>query len=126
MVNWDRRYAFFQSPFQAYHWSKAAALFVDIDHTGNQLFPYLLNIVCFKTITDCYIACGRVLLNHQDGVSIGKALQSFKKYFPGYDIKVAHKEKKSYYSLLIQKQMLLAQHLVLKFLIRYVDALFTL
>lgn len=60
----DRRYAFFQSPFQACHWSKAAILFVDIDHTGNHHFPYLLNIVCFNTITDCYIACGRALLNH--------------------------------------------------------------
>ena len=92
----DRRYAFFQSPFQAYHWSNAVALFVDIDNTGNQHFPYLLNIVCFNKITDSYIACGCALLNHQDGVSIGKALSvlntNVKKYFPWYDIKVAHKE----------------------------------
>ena len=92
----DRRYAFFQSPFQAYHWSNAVALFVDIDYTGNQHFPYLLNIVCFNKITDSYIACGRALLNHQDGVSIGKALSvlntNVKKHFPRYDIKVAHKE----------------------------------
>jgi len=93
----DKWYAYFQSPFQAYHWSKAVALFVDIDHTGNQHFPYLLNIVCFSTITDCYIACGWALLNHQDGILIGKALSilndNVKKYFPRYGIKVAHKRK---------------------------------
>ena len=42
------------------------------------------------------MACGHALLNHQDGVSIGKALSvlntNVKKYFPRYDIKVAHKE----------------------------------
>ena len=47
----DRHYAFFQSPFQAYHWSNAIALFVDIDYTGNHHFPYLLNIVCLNTIS---------------------------------------------------------------------------
>ena len=48
--------------------------FVDIDYTGNQHFPYLLNIVCFNKITDSYMTCGHAFLNHQDGVLIGKAL----------------------------------------------------
>ena len=30
-----RRYGFFQSPFKLHHWSKADALFVDTDYTGN-------------------------------------------------------------------------------------------
>ena len=34
-------------------------------------FPYLLNVVCKNTVLQRYMACGRVLLNHQDGASIG-------------------------------------------------------
>ena len=73
----DRRYAFFQSPFQVSQWSKADALFVDVDYTGNHHFPYLFNVVCYNNITKCYMACGRALMNHQDGESIGKALSVF-------------------------------------------------
>ena len=57
----DKRYPFFQSPFQVHHWSKADALFADIDYTGNHHFPYLFNMVCFNSITKCYMACGRSL-----------------------------------------------------------------
>ena len=46
MFGRDRQYAFFQAPFQAYEWSKAEVLFVDIDYTGCYHFKYLLNIVC--------------------------------------------------------------------------------
>jgi len=92
----DRRYAFFQSPFQLHHWSKADALFVDIDYTGNHHFPYLFNVVCLNNITKCYMACGRALMNHQDGESIGKALSVFssniKNAFPRYQMTSAHKE----------------------------------
>ena len=92
----DRRFAFFQSPFQAVHWSKAVALFVDIDYTSNHHFPYLLNIVCLNNVTSKYMACGRVLMNKQDGSSIGRALtelsQNVKDYVPTYNIKLAHKE----------------------------------
>ena len=42
------------------------------------------------------MACGRALLNHQDGVSIGKVLSvlttNVKRYYPTYDIKKDHKE----------------------------------
>jgi len=92
----DKRCAFFQSPFQAHHWSKADALFADIDYTGNQHFPYLFNVVCFNSITKCYMACGRSLMNRQDGGSIGKALKvlssNVKCFYPRYDLKVVHKE----------------------------------
>ena len=70
----DSSYAFFQLPFQAYHWSTTEVLFVDIDHTGWHHFPYLFNVVCLNSITTSYMACGRALFNKQDGISIGKAL----------------------------------------------------
>ena len=42
------------------------------------------------------MACGRVLLDHHDGHSIGKALlilsQTVKKLKPAYDINIAHNE----------------------------------
>ena len=89
-------YPFFQPPFQVHHWSKADALFADIDYTGNHHFPYLFNMVCFNSITKCYMACGRSLMNHQDGISIGKALKvlfsNVKHLHPRYELKVAHKE----------------------------------
>ena len=91
----ERQYAFFQSPFQAYHWSTAEVLFVDIDHTGCHHFPYLFNVVCLNSITTNYMACGRALLNKQDGISIGKALnvlvQNVKEQ-NDYNILTAHKE----------------------------------
>ena len=91
----DRQFALFQSPFQAKHWSQAEVLFVDVDHTGCHHFPYLLNVVCFNTITSKYIACGRGLLNRQDAESIGtvlsKLVENVKLYHSEY-IKTAHKE----------------------------------
>ena len=92
----DKQFALFQSPFQAYHWSHADVLFVDIDHTGCHYFPYLLNIVCLNTITSKYIACGRGLLNRQDAASIGtvltKLVNNVKCHYKDYDLKTAHKE----------------------------------
>ena len=42
------------------------------------------------------MACGRTLMNYQDGESIGKALSVFsahiKQAFPRYDMATAHKE----------------------------------
>jgi len=87
---------FFQSPFQTYHWSKADALFADIDYAGNHHFPYLFNVVYFNNNTKCYMACGRSLMDHQDGASIGKALKflssNVKRLYPRYDLKATHKE----------------------------------
>ena len=63
----DRRFAFFQSPFQATHWSKATAPFVDINYASNHHFPYLLNIVCMNDVTTKYMVCSLALMNRQDG-----------------------------------------------------------
>ena len=69
---------------------------MDVDYTGNHYFQYLLNIVCFNKINKRYIACGRALMNHKDGQSIGKAFlvlsNHVKKFYPSYDITTAHKE----------------------------------
>ena len=82
----ERQYAYFQSPFQAHHWSVANVLFVDIDYTGCQCF----------SISTKYIACGRALLNCEDAISIGKALSvlagNVKKQHKNYNITTSHKE----------------------------------
>ena len=83
----DRQYAWFQAPFQAYHWANSEVLFVDIYYTGCYHFPYLLNVVCKNSILKQYMACGRVLLNRQDGLSIGKALSGLE-----CNVKALHKE----------------------------------
>ena len=92
----ERQYAYFQSPFQAHHWAVADVLYVDIDYTGCQCFPYLLNVVCQNSISTKYIACGRALLNREDAVSIGKALSvlagNVKKQHKSYNITTSHKE----------------------------------
>ena len=67
----DKQYAWFQAPFQAYHWANAEVLFVDIDYTGCHNCPYLLNVVHKNSILKQYMACGRVLLNSQDRTSDG-------------------------------------------------------
>lgn len=69
---------------------------MDVDYTGNHYFQYMLNLVCFNNVTKRYIACGRALMNHQDGYSIGKALtvlsNHVKKFYPSYNMTTAHKE----------------------------------
>ena len=92
----ERQYAYFQSPFQAHHWANADVLYVDIDHTGCQCFPYLLNVVCQNSISKKFIAYGRALLNREDAVSIGKALsvlaENVRKQHKNYNITTSHKE----------------------------------
>ena len=71
-------------------------MFVDIDHTGCHHFPYLLNVVCKNDVTQYYMTCGRVLINRQDGISIGKALSKLKSnvtsMYKDYNIGEKHKE----------------------------------
>ena len=44
----SRKYVFFMSPFQSSILSKAEDLFMDVTYSGNDVFPYLLNIVTFN------------------------------------------------------------------------------
>ena len=96
--------------------SKADALFADIDYTGNHHFPYLFNMVCFNSITKCYMTCGRSLMNHQDGISIGKALKvlfsNVKHLHPRYELKVCTQRDTVSRTLMKQNQMGLKSRLV--------------
>ena len=66
-----RKHAFFMSPYQCILLGEAEELFSDITFTGNDDFPYLLNLVVFNKETLCYQAVSRVLCDKQDGESYG-------------------------------------------------------
>lgn len=59
------------SPYQCKLLGEAGELFSDITFTGNDDFPYLLNLVIFNKETLCYQAVSRVLCDRQDGESYG-------------------------------------------------------
>jgi len=100
-------------------------LFVDIDHTGCHHFPYLLNVVCKNEFTHCCMACGRVLINRQDGISIGNALSELECNVRSQhkDYKIGEKHK-SCLTLMMLRPMVLCKHLERKSPTLYVDAQF--
>lgn len=75
LIKPGRKYAFFMSPYQCKLLGEAEELFSDITFTGNDDFPYLLNLVVFTEQTMCYQAVSRVLCDKQDGESYGLSLQ---------------------------------------------------
>ena len=70
----------FLSPFQAEQLAKSSYIFVDVTYTGNESFPYLLNVFSLNEKTLLYNAVGRVLCNKQDKVAYGKAFKEIFAY----------------------------------------------
>ena len=75
-----RKYAFFMAPFQSALLSTTEDLFMDVTSTGNDFFPYLLNVVSFNDETCVYNAVARVICSRQDSESYAKSISTiFKK-----------------------------------------------
>ena len=72
-----RKYAFFMAPFQSALLSTTEDLFMDVTSTGNDFFPYLLNVVSFNDETCVYNAVARVICSWQDSESYAKSIATF-------------------------------------------------
>ena len=70
----SRKYAFFMAPFQSALLSSAEDLFMDVTYTGNESFPYLLNVVTLNEQTCVYNAVSRVLCSRQDSESYANSI----------------------------------------------------
>lgn len=75
LIKPERKHAFFMSPYQAKLLAEAEELFTDITYTGNEDFPYMLNMVVFNSTTMHYQAVARVLCDKQDGESYATSFQ---------------------------------------------------
>ena len=75
LIKPERKHAFFMSPYQAKLFSEAEELFADITYTGNDNFPYMLNMFVFNVTTVHYQAVVRVLCDKQDGKSYATCFQ---------------------------------------------------
>ena len=84
-----RKHTFFMSLYQCVLLGEAEELFSDITFTGNDDFPYLLNLVVFNKETLCYQAVTRVLCDKQDGesyaLSFHEVSKQAKKINPNFD-----------------------------------------
>ena len=74
-----RKYAFFMAPFQSALLSTTEDLFMDVTSTGNDFFPYLLNVVSFNDETCVYNAVARVICSRQDSESYAKSIATILK-----------------------------------------------
>ena len=71
----SRKYAFFMSPFQSSILNKAEDLFMDVTYTGNDVSPYLLNIVTFNEQTYMYNVVARVVCSRQDSKTYANSIK---------------------------------------------------
>ena len=74
-----RKYAFFMAPFQSALLITTEDLFMDVTSTGNDFFPYLLNVVSFNDETCVYNAVARVICSRQDSESYSKSIATILK-----------------------------------------------
>ena len=75
LIKPERKHAFFMSPYQTKLFAEAEELFTDITYTGNDDFPYLLNMVTLNVTTMHYQAVARVPCDKQDGESYATSFQ---------------------------------------------------